>query len=48
MKSSVDKLELNLKNLRTGVATNIDEYVPIKTPSIIAKENPLSICPPRI
>ena len=28
--------------------TNIDEYVPIKTPRIIAKENPLRISPPNI
>ena len=31
-----------------GEATNIDEYVPIKTPNIIAKENPLKISPPKI
>ena len=26
----------------------MEEYVPIKTPSIIAKENPLKISPPKI
>ena len=31
-----------------GEATNIDEYVPIKTPNIIAKEKPLKISPPKI
>ena len=30
-----------------GVATNIDEYVPMTTPIIIAKENPLRISPPK-
>ena len=37
-----------LKNFKTGAATKIDEYVPIKTPSIIAKEKPLRISPPNI
>ena len=30
------------------MATNIDEYVPTKTPIIIAKEKPLNISPPKI
>ena len=29
-------------------ATNIEEYVPISTPKIIAKEKPLKISPPKI
>ena len=31
-----------------GEATNIEEYVPISTPKIIAKEKPLKISPPKI
>ena len=37
-----------MKYLRIGDATKIDEYVPINTPKIIAKENPLKISPPKI
>ena len=39
---------MTFKYLRTGEATKIDEYVPIITPKIIAKEKPLSISPPKI
>ena len=31
-----------------GDATKIEEYVPINTPKIIAKEKPLNISPPKI
>ena len=31
-----------------GDATKIEEYVPINTPKIIAKEKPLRISPPKI
>ena len=34
--------------MRIGAATNIDEYVPIITPTIIAKEKPDKIAPPNI
>ena len=37
-----------MKNFSIGDATKIDEYVPIKTPKIIAKEKPLRISPPKI
>jgi len=35
-----------LVKLRTGVAINIDEYVPIITPKIKANENPFRTSPP--
>ena len=37
-----------MKYFKIGEATNIEEYVPIKTPKIIAKEKPLKISPPKI
>ena len=37
-----------IKNFNIGEATKIDEYVPINTPKIIAKEKPLKISPPKI
>ena len=37
-----------MKYFNIGEATNIEEYVPIITPKIIAKENPLKISPPKI
>ena len=37
-----------MKYFKIGDATNIDEYVPTKTPKIIAKENPLKISPPKV
>ena len=37
-----------LSNIEIGDAINIDEYVPIKTPTIIANENPFKISPPKI
>ena len=36
------------KYLSSGAATNIEEYVPTKTPHIIAKVNPLMTDPPKI
>ena len=40
--------EVTFKYFKTGDAINIDEYVPIKTPTIIANENPFKISPPKI
>ena len=39
---------MTLKYFRTGLATNIEEYVPIITPKIIANEKPFKISPPKI
>jgi hypothetical protein len=39
---------LPLKNIITGVATNIEEYVPDKIPTIKANDNPLKLPPPKI
>ena len=37
-----------VKSTRSGVATNIDEYVPTNIPIIKAKINPLIAAPPKI
>ena len=41
-------MDVTFKYLSSGDATNIDEYVPTITPSIIAKEKPFNIAPPKI